>query len=149
MTTTRVLPPVILLVALVVMLGLHIIWPGPRLGGGALQLVGGAAAMGGLSLSVFSAGLFRRRGTAVRPFEESSTLVVEGPYRFTRNPMYLGMTLMVAGVGLALGSSVPLVTVPLFVGIIRWRFIRLEEQMLSTRFGAAYEAYRTRVRRWL
>jgi protein-S-isoprenylcysteine O-methyltransferase Ste14 len=149
MTPTRLLPPVVLLAALAVMVGLHIVWPGPRFDGPAVELAGGVVAVGGLGLMVFAAGLFRRRGTAVRPFHESSVLVVEGPFRFTRNPMYLGMTLMLSGIGLALGSSIPLVTVPLFIGFITWRFIRVEEQLLTARFGAAYDAYRARVRRWL
>jgi protein-S-isoprenylcysteine O-methyltransferase Ste14 len=149
MTQTRLLPPVVLLVALAVMVGLHIVWPGPRFDGPAVALGGGAVAIGGLGLMVFAAGLFRRRGTAVRPFHESSLLVVEGPFRFTRNPMYLGMTLMLSGTGLALGSSIPLVTVPLFAGFITWRFILVEEQLLTTRFGADYEAYCAQVRRWL
>ncbi|HEX7918484.1 MAG TPA: methyltransferase, partial [Gemmatimonadales bacterium] len=70
-------------------------------------------------------------------------------YRFTRNPMYLGMTLVLAGVGLALGSPAPLIMVPLFVWFITRRFILLEEQLLLERFGATYEGYRAGVRRWL
>jgi protein-S-isoprenylcysteine O-methyltransferase Ste14 len=149
MTRTWLLPPVVLVLALAGMLALHAVWPGPSFAGPAWQLGGSLLTLGGLGLMVFSAGLFRRRGTAVRPFQESSLLVLEGPYRITRNPMYLGMAMMLTGVGIALGSSIPLVTIPLFVGFITRRFILVEEQLLLARFGSAYEAYRERVRRWL
>jgi protein-S-isoprenylcysteine O-methyltransferase Ste14 len=148
-TWTRMLPPVILLFAITIALELSALLPGPRFGGGAMEVVGGAIALAGLALMVYSAGLFRRRGTGVRPFTETTLLVVEGPYRFTRNPMYLGMTLMLTGIGLVLGALVPLVTVPLFMAIITTRYIAKEEQLLAAQFGSSYQAYRARVRRWL
>jgi protein-S-isoprenylcysteine O-methyltransferase Ste14 len=138
-----------LLIGLAAMLGLHFAIPGPRWGTTTFQLVGGLIAIGGLLLTVSSAGLFRRRGTEVRPFQESSFLVITGPYRFTRNAMYLGMVLILAGIGVLLGSTTPLAVVPMFVVVITRRFIHLEERALSARFGAEYDAYRARVRRWI
>ena len=149
MTLPWLLPPVILLIALAAMLGLHFAFPGPRWDTPLLQLIGGVIAIAGLLLTVSSAGLFRHRGTAVRPFQDSSVLVTTGPYRFTRNAMYLGMVLMLVGIGVLLGSTTPLAVVPLFVAVITRRYIAVEERIMSARFGAEYDAYRARVRRWL
>ena len=143
------LPPIILLIALAAMLGLHFAVPGPHWGASTSQVIGGSVTIGGLVLMLSSAGLFRRRGTPVRPFTESTILVTTGPYRFTRNAMYLGMVLMLVGLGMLLGSTTPFAIVPLFVAVITRRFIRAEERILSARFGTEYDVYRARVRRWL
>jgi protein-S-isoprenylcysteine O-methyltransferase Ste14 len=93
--------------------------------------------------------LFARHGTAIRPFDRSSALVISGPYRFTRNPMYVGLVAMLIGLALMLESLSPLLVVAAFAWIIATRFIAVEERMLDERFGTAYAEYRARVRRWL
>jgi protein-S-isoprenylcysteine O-methyltransferase Ste14 len=103
----------------------------------------------GAALVLWPAGLFNRAGTTIRPFERSSALVVSGPYRLSRNPIYLGMATMLAGVGVLAGSLTPFLVVPAFMGLIEMRFIRKEEAMLQEAFGAEYAAYRARVRRWI
>jgi protein-S-isoprenylcysteine O-methyltransferase Ste14 len=79
----------------------------------------------------------------------SSALVVDGPFRFTRNPVYLGMVLFLFGVGVLLGSLTPFLVIPLFALVIDRRFVRVEEAMLTKAFGPSYSAYQSRVRRWL
>ena len=92
---------------------------------------------------------FRPDRTAPEPWKPSSALAERGIYRFTRNPMYLGMALVQLGIGLAAGSpGVLLMLVPALWSISRFVIAR-EEAYLAARFGAAYEAYRRRVRRWL
>ena len=80
---------------------------------------------------------------------ESTTLVTEGPYHYSRNPMYAGLALTLAGLALVLGSLSPLIVPPIFVWWITTRFIQKEEAMLEQRFGAQYLDYKQRVRRWL
>jgi protein-S-isoprenylcysteine O-methyltransferase Ste14 len=92
---------------------------------------------------------FRRRGTPLKPFTPSTALVVDGPYRFTRNPMYLGLATTLVGVALALEALTPFIVVPVFVAIITMQFIVPEEAMLTDRFGDDYGDFRRRVRRWL
>ena len=76
-------------------------------------------------------------------------MVQDGFYRFSRNPMYLGMLLVLAGIGLWLGNVLALLLAPAFVVIMtRWYIVR-EEQVLEDRFGEVYRAYRSRVRRWI
>ena len=103
----------------------------------------------GLALALSGVRLFRRAGTAIEPWGTPSALVVEGPYRFTRNPMYLGLALSLFGLAVWLGTLTPFLVIPLFVWVITARFIYGEEQRLEARFGDQYRAYKARVRRWI
>ncbi len=103
----------------------------------------------GLALLFHSAVLFIRQKTGLLPFSEASSLVSSGLYRFSRNPMYLGMLVFLLGVALFLGSVSALYPVIVFGWIIHYRFIRNEELFLAERFGEEYKAYRKKVRRWI
>lgn len=83
------------------------------------------------------------------PFRESSTLMTDGLYRYTRNPIYVSMVVVLIGFAIAWGSLSPWLVPPLFVAILTRRVIRFEEAMLTETFGEAYLAYCSRVRRWL
>ncbi|MEO0971935.1 MAG: isoprenylcysteine carboxylmethyltransferase family protein [Pseudomonadota bacterium] len=112
----------------------------------ALVLIVAGLTLDGLAL----VGFFRAR-TAITPLqpEKASTLVQGGLYRFTRNPMYLGLLVVLSGWALWLGNPVNLLGLVLFVVLInRWQ-IAPEEQALRHKFGADYDAYCERVRRWL
>jgi protein-S-isoprenylcysteine O-methyltransferase Ste14 len=87
--------------------------------------------------------------TAIRPDKPATVLVTDGPYRFSRNPLYLSLTLMHAGIALIANSLWALLfLVPVTFAMSRF-VIRPEERYLERRFGAAYERYRTSVRRWI
>jgi len=131
------------------MVALHYLTPGPQWPGPILQFPGGCLLLVGIVLNLASARLFEQHQTAIKPFERSESLVVKGSYRFSRNPMYLGMVLILLGIGLLFGSTIPLLIIPVFVWLISVRFIAVEEGMLTDRFGATYEDYCKRVRRWL
>jgi protein-S-isoprenylcysteine O-methyltransferase Ste14 len=93
---------------------------------------------------------FRRAGTEVSPTSKTNAkLVVSGVYRFTRNPMYLGLTIASLGVAVFFGRPLMFLT-PLFVFVIaNWVFVPFEEAKMRRQFGAAFDAYVERVRRWL
>ncbi len=110
---------------------------------------GGFFILAGLALAVSAAGLFRKAETGIVPFSEATTLVTSGAFRFSRNPMYLGMTLVLAGAALVVGSVGSLLAAPAFMLVIQSRFIRHEERMMRDVFGEEFEEYRRRVRRWL
>jgi len=94
---------------------------------------------------------FRRARTTVDPRypASASTLVAEGVYRYSRNPMYLGLVLLLGGWALYLQSLAALALLPGFVGYLHYFQIRPEEQALEARFGEQFSDYRRRVRRWL
>jgi protein-S-isoprenylcysteine O-methyltransferase Ste14 len=103
----------------------------------------------GLFMTASAAGAFKRAGTPVVPFERSTALVIDGWYRYTRNPMYLGLALIALGAGIALGSFGALLPIVPFVVSIQLHFIEGEEQLLTETFGDEYRAYQARVRRWI
>ena len=144
-----ILPPVYFLAALLLMGLLHFFIPGAPLIQSPYRYVGFVLSAIALALVVWAAGLFRKTGTTIKPFQESSSLVVNGPYRLTRNPMYVGMVGVLVGTGVLLGSLAPFAVVPVFVWMIQWRFIRAEEASLRRTFGPEYREYQARVRRWI
>ncbi|HVH09346.1 MAG TPA: isoprenylcysteine carboxylmethyltransferase family protein, partial [Gemmatimonadales bacterium] len=93
--------------------------------------------------------LFRRAGTTPNPTRPTTALVVRGPYRVTRNPMYLGLASLYLGVALLVNSVWPCVAFPVAILLIDRFVIAREELYLEQKFGDAYRAYRGQVRRWL
>ena len=92
---------------------------------------------------------FKRAGTSPNPWKPSSALVTTGPYRFTRNPMYLGMLCGYLGGTCLVNSAYLLAFLPIILGAMHFGVIRREEAYLGRLFGEEYLAYRRRVRRWL
>jgi protein-S-isoprenylcysteine O-methyltransferase Ste14 len=114
-----------------------------------VRLAGVALFAGGGGLMMVAAGLFRKRGTPVPPWQSVSLLVQDGPYRFTRNPMYLGMALAYLGLAALLSSGGALLLLPAVILLVQTQVIAREERYLTAKFGEAYLAYRRHVRRWL
>ncbi len=114
-----------------------------RTGAGWLLVV---AAVG---LGASAVATFRRRGITVIPHHAVSAVVTSGPYRVTRNPMYLGLTVAYLGAGLVLGSWWPLAGLPVIVLLVDRLVIAREETYLRSRFGADYAAFCRRTRRWV
>ena len=111
---------------------------------------GAALIVAGFALSVWAALTFRRQRAEIMPSSEThSTLVASGPFRFSRNPMYLGALLIGTGTALVAGTWLMwLVPVLLFV-LQNFVIIPFEENSMEGTFGDAYRAYRARVRRWI
>ncbi len=103
----------------------------------------------GMSLILWAVRLFTKAGTTIKPFESSTKMIVSGPYRWSRNPIYLGLAIILLGIGLAFGTLTPFAILPLFVWLIQKNVIAHEEAMLDKSFGAAYAEYKKRIRRWL
>jgi protein-S-isoprenylcysteine O-methyltransferase Ste14 len=92
---------------------------------------------------------FRRAKTSMIPMRPSTALVVGGPYRFSRNPMYVGMAFLYAGLALGLGVIWALVVLPAVLIVVDCQVIAREERYLERKFGDSYREYKARVRRWL
>ncbi|WP_392542326.1 methyltransferase family protein [Oryzobacter telluris] len=93
--------------------------------------------------------MFFRNQTGLLPGESTETLLVTGPFRVSRNPIYLGLLFLYLGLALLAPSFWALVLLPVVVALLDWGAIRPEERFLHRRFGAEYDDYARRVRRWL
>lgn len=142
-------PPIWLVFAICAVFACNEFFPGPRFTGVLSQGAGGVIIVLGLALLVIAGGLFKQADTDLIPFKNVTALVTGGVYRFSRNPMYLGMALVILGCAITVGASTALLVVPLFMAIIELRFIRPEEEMLRGLFPEEFPAYCQRVRRWL
>jgi len=149
MATKRVLPPTYLLLAILVMVGLHLLLPAPRFIAYPWNFVGVVPVGLGLAVAVIADRAFKRHRTTVNPFEEPSVLVTVGLFRISRNPMYLGFVVLLAGIALLMGSLSPPAVVVVFAVLMDRIFIRAEERMLETVFGEDWLRYKGKVRRWI
>jgi protein-S-isoprenylcysteine O-methyltransferase Ste14 len=138
-----------LLVALAASFALDRWWPMVRLVHAPWKYLGYLPLAFGALMAITAAGAFRRAGTPLVPFEPSTALVTGGWFRMTRNPMYLGLTLILFGVALIDGTLGAFLPLPVFVAILHFRFVRGEEKFLEGIFGEDYLRYRLRVRRWI
>lgn len=113
------------------------------------RAVGLAMVVGGLSIGLSGLREMRRAGTNVDPREPSTAIVTGGPYRFTRNPLYLSMTLIYAGLA-SLANALPAVLLlPAVLAVVQKGVIDCEERYLERKFGGEYTRYKERVRRWI
>ena len=148
MTPRRINPPHYFLFALVAM-GLLRLLPAPSLLDTAWVWLGFAPIAGGVAVAVWASQQFARAGTSIVPLTRSSALVTDGAFAHSRNPMYLGMILVLIGVAVLLNRVWPWVVPPFFGAIVYLRFIRHEERLMEATFGEAYRVYCARVRRWV
>jgi protein-S-isoprenylcysteine O-methyltransferase Ste14 len=143
-------PPFIFMGALAVGLVLHALRPLPLFPHSlAARVVGGCLVLSGLALSAAVVLHFRRVETPVTPRRETRHLVLSGPYRFSRNPDYLGQALVAAGLGLLTRSGWVLLTLVPALLLVRYLVIAPEERYLEQKFEEEYRRFRGHVRRWL
>ena len=146
----RIPPPLVMLIVAVVM------WlanrsMGGRLAGGAWLIVALAIALLGIGIAVAGRNAFVKAGTTLNPvnLKAASQLVTSGIFRHTRNPMYLGLTLLLIGVAALFANAWLLLGPVVFVAYTLRFQIMPEEQVMLEKFGAEYRAYQLRVRRWI
>lgn len=145
----RLIPPILFLFCLGLMALLRWAWPIAIVFPKPWCWLGLAPIVIGLATGAMGAREFFKAKTNILPFREADKLVSTGPFHFTRNPMYLGLGLGLLGAWILFGALSPLLGVVIFFVVAdRW-YIQFEEQMLRQKFGAEFEAYCARVRRWL
>ena len=149
MKSYKIKPPTYLLIGIFLIVILHFTLPITTLIPVPWTLLGVIPVILGIVINVNADQIFHDAKTAVCPFEVSSSLVIYGPYRFTRNPMYLGFTLVLFGVSILAGSLTPFVIVIAFALLMDRMFIQMEEQKLASTFGVQWEEYKSHTRRWL
>ena len=140
-------PPIVFLSAILLGIALNRIWPLPFLPS-ILALLGPLVTVCAVILFVLSFREFRAAGTSVRGTERTTTIVGTGPYRFSRNPIYVSFILLGLGLSVWLNGLWLLVTLVPAVGFIVVVVIPREERFLERNFGDQYSSYKATVRRW-
>lgn len=111
-------------------------------------ILGWPLAVFGAALMATAVVMMRRVGTTVNPFGRTLRLVTGGPFRISRNPIYVGLIFVYIGLSLRFGLLWSLVLLPVVVVVLTWAVIKREERYLLTKFGRAYLDYQARVPRW-
>ncbi|MCF6262088.1 MAG: isoprenylcysteine carboxylmethyltransferase family protein [Xanthomonadales bacterium] len=147
--TPRMVPPLWLLLSFVSMWALDKWLPLLDLWEKPINHIGSAFIIIGLVLNGWAAARFLLVKTGLIPFTPVTSLVKTGPFRISRNPMYLGMLSIALGAAILFGSLSPFAVLPIFFIIIRNRFVIPEEAMLEQVLGAPYLEFKAETRRWL
>jgi len=146
---TKLLPPAYFFAAIAAALAAHFLFPLAAIIPAVWRFAGAIPIAAGIALNIMADRQFKDRETEVKPFQRSTALVTDGVFRWTRNPMYLGMVLIVSGLAWFEGTLSPWIAAAALTVLLDRVFIVREERMLEETFGAAYEQYKHRVRRWL
>ncbi len=145
----RIPPPVIYVAALAIGFVLNYLWPMSPFSGSSRYVIGSLLIAVNVLIMPPVLRRFRRAGTAFDVRKAASVLITDGPYRFSRNPSYVSLTLLYLGIGSLLNNGWILILVaPVFLVMDLW-VVRKEERHLETKFGEDYLRYKAAVRRWL
>ncbi len=145
-------PPLIYAVALVIGVILHALYPVrlvrflPRV---ARKVLGCSLAGLALTIATFAIRAMRRAHTNIDPTQPTTALVVEGPFKFTRNPLYLSMTLLYTGITILVNTLWSMLLLPVALAVMRKGVIDREERYLERKFGEQYRHYKASVHRWI
>ena len=112
-------------------------------------ILGAAISICGFAIMMWGWWLFQKRNIAICPTAHTGKLIFDGPYRFSRNPMYLGIVMIFLGVAVFMGTPPFFLGAAIYFVILNSVFIPFEEQKLVSAFGSEYLEYKRRVRRWL
>ncbi len=142
-------PPLIYLGFIVIGLALEYLWPAPLLGHHAQYGVGTAVIAVSLLIAVPAFLQFRKAKTNVDPYKPVTAIISKGPFRWTRNPLYLALAILQLGIAAAVdGIWIALMIVPAAI-VIQYGVIVREERYLERKFGDEYLSYKAAVRRWV
>jgi len=149
MKQKKVLPPTYFWVSAVVMIGINFLFPIARIAKMPYNFLGVALLLIGLAMNIWSSNYFEKVQTTIKPFQESSPLVIDGLFKISRNPMYLGMVIALFGLFIILGNLSPIFVIPVYIWLMNKKFIEVEENDLEEKFGETYREYKKEVRRWI
>lgn len=143
------LPPIWLLAAVLMVWAQATLLPGLTYPIALARIAGPLLAAGGIALMIWAIAAFRAHQTTVVPHQTPETLITSGPFARSRNPIYLGDVMVLAGAILWWGAWPALVLIPLFMLVLTRRFIAPEEARMKESFGAEFAAYTQKTPRWL
>lgn len=142
-------PPLILFSFIALGLALDWLMPAALLPSALQFAAGGVLISSALALVIAAMVCFARAGTNIPTYRPATALVAAGPYRFSRNPIYVSMILLVLGIGVTVDSAWSVALAVPFAVVLRYGVITREERYLEAKFRDSYRAYRARVRRWI
>jgi protein-S-isoprenylcysteine O-methyltransferase Ste14 len=142
-------PPLIYFGMLALGVLIERVFPLDFLPDGVTSILGGVLVAVGVGIVFFAIRAMRRAGTPVDPYKPTTALVIDGPFRFTRNPLYLSLTLVYLGITSLMNAFWPLMLLPAALVIMQRGVIIPEERYLESKFGEEYLRYKAKVRRWL
>jgi len=145
----KILPPTHFYIYLIISILLHYTFPLIQIFNDPFYLIGFLFFIIGSGLNIWADQLLKKQKTTVKPNEKPTALIETGVFKISRNPMYLGMALILIGAGFILGSITSFIGVVLFVAAMEITFIPQEEKKLQEEFGEKFEYYKEKVRRWL
>lgn len=145
----KIPPPLCFMAFLVVGILFDSAWIDRRLSADYLTIFGGVIAVISAIYLIIAAQKHKSAGSNVEPWKPTTTIISEGAYKYSRNPIYLAMALVYTGIAIAAASWFALILLPFCLLIIRYYVIAREEAYLEDKFGKEYLDYKARVRRWL
>jgi len=140
---------VYLFLSIIIIVLLHLFFPVRKLIPFPWNLTGLMPVLFGFVINILADKLFEKRGTTVKPFEKSTTLITNSVFRVSRNPMYLGFVFILLGIAILVGSLSPYLVVVIFEILMDRIFICTEESMLERKFGKEWQDYKNKTRRWI
>lgn len=145
----KILPQNWFLVLLILLFGLSFILPFAKVIHSPYNWAGIFFILFGFVINIWADNLFKKFKTTVKPDEEPTSLIISGPFRFSRHPMYLGMAAILLGAAFVSRSLISLIFPIIFVGVMQKIFIPFEESVLESVFGNKYLYYKKTVHRWI
>lgn len=143
------LPPLLFLGFLAGGVVLNLLRPLPISASIATRIVGGVLVLAGLSLAIWGRKTMMRSGTNVNPRQPTTALVVTGPFRYMRNPIYVAMFLIYTGLALLINTAWMIVLIAVLFPLMHWGVVLREERYLERKFGETYSRYCAVTRRWI
>ena len=145
----KIFPPTHFYTYLFLSIVLHFLLPIKQIIDSPFTYLGWLLIIAGSALNIWADQLFKKYKTTIKPDEKPSKLIDYGPFRYSRNPMYLGMTAILFGMGIFLGSITSFIGCIFFIIAMEVYFIPDEEKSMQETFKTEYENYRAKVRRWI
>jgi len=145
----KIKPPTYFLILLFLSILFHFVFPIKKIIPSPYNHLGWVFIIIGITLNIWADNLFKKHKTTVEPGKKSQKLVLEGPFKISRNPMYLGMVLILIGTSVILRSLITFLFPIVFIIIIETIFIPIEEKDMEKVFRKEYQNYKNKIRRWI
>lgn len=145
----KIMPPTIFYAFAILIAVLYFVFPIKRIIPFPYNYFGWLLIWFGIFINIWAWAIFRKKQTTLNPFKKPTKFDVSGPFKFTRNPMYLGMTLVLLGMSICFASLSTFIFPILYIIIIKIYYIPFEEKTMEKEFGKKYLDYKKKVRRWI